>query len=59
MSNDSTSSIVSKVLSSHTTPCQRGRFFMGGEEGVLERVEQAGHGGFEGTEEFRSRGSGA
>lgn len=28
-------------------------------EGALERVEQAGHGGFEGTEEFRSRGSGA
>ena len=28
-------------------------------EVALERVEQAGHGGFEGTEEFRSRGSGA
>jgi len=45
--------------SAHTTPCQRGRFFMGVGEGALERVEQAGHGGFEGTEEFRSRGSGA
>ena len=32
---------------------------MGVGEGALERVEQAGHGGFEGTEEFRSRGSGA
>ena len=32
---------------------------MGVGEGALERVEQAGHGGFEGTEEFRSGGSGA
>ena len=32
---------------------------MGVGEGALERVEQAGHGGFEGFEEFRSRGSGA
>lgn len=43
----------------HTPPCQKGRFFMGVGEGALERVEQAGHGGFEGTEEFRSGGSGA
>ena len=45
--------------SAHTTPCQKSRFFMGGGESALERIEQAGHGGFEGTEEFRSGGSGA